>query len=157
VAIFSSWDFLMATFKDLDPLTYFGKWQESLRAVGWIDSRSDYPQGMTTEEVFLALVRLCADPWQPVVSAGRQRCSLCRYSGGPAEVSYGGMTVRLGTANVFVPAEQYVLVAPTMVVHYIDAHGYTPPEVFQRSVLHCPPMKSSAYLAEMRAHGLPGG
>ena len=88
---------------------------------------------------------------------GRQRCPLCRHTGGPAELSYGGMKVRLGSANVFVPTEQYVFVAPTLVVHYIDAHEYAPPEVFQQAVLSCPQMKSRAYLAEMKARGLPVG
>ena len=145
----------MATYKDLDPLLYFGMWQESLRAVGWIDSSSDYPRGETSEEFFLALVRLCADPWQPVVAAGLHPCPFCRHTGGPGALRYGGMTVSLGSANVFVPTERYVLVAPTTIVHYIDAHGYAPPEVFQQAVLICPQMKSRAYLAEIKARGLP--
>ena len=40
----------MTTFKDLDPLPYFDRWEESLRAIGWIGSRGDYSPGVTSEE-----------------------------------------------------------------------------------------------------------
>ncbi len=44
-------------------------------------------------------------------------------------------------------------VAPSLILHYIDAHGYAPPDQFQRAVMECPPMKSMPYLRALLANG----
>jgi hypothetical protein len=59
----------------------------------------------------------------------------------------------MGVSNLFVPADGRVFVAPSLIV-YVDAHGYAPPVEFQRAVLKCPPMKSTAYLRQVSAAGL---
>ena len=56
-----------------------------------------------------------------------------------------------GTFNLFVPALARVYVAPSLVSHYIDAHGYLPPPAFLDAVQQCPPMRSDAYRAGLRA------
>jgi hypothetical protein len=144
----------MAVFTDLEPISYFGEQHKSFRAVGWLECESKFPKGVVTEEFFAALVRLCVNPWQPAAAAGRHACSLCRFSGGPAQLMYHNALVTLGASNVFVPAGDFVFVAPTTVVHYIDAHEYLPPADFQHAVLRCPEMKSLAYLKEIKAQGL---
>lgn len=144
----------MAVFKDRDPIHYLGESHKSLRAVGWLERESEFPKGDVTEEFFAALVRLCANPWEPAVAAGRHACSLCRFSGGPTQLTYRNILVTIGTSNVFVPADDVVFVAPTTVVHYVDAHEYLPPDDFQQAFLRCPEMKSRAYLKEIKAHGL---
>jgi hypothetical protein len=141
-------------FKDLDSCSYFGKWEELLTAVGWLEDGNDFAKGTVREDFFTALVRLCAEPWQPVAVAGRQPCPFCRFTKGPGQLLYGGMTVALGAANVFVPGVDRVFVAPTMIVHYIDAHEYAPPPEFQDAVMRCPGMKSFAYLKAMKARGI---
>ena len=140
----------MTYFKDLNPCSYFGKWSETLSAIGWLDMGNDFAKGAVSDENFMALVRLCADPWQPVAVAGRHRCPFCRFTGGPAEFIYRGVDVALGASNVFVPCGDRVFVAPTMIVHYIDAHEYAPPSEFQEAVMRCPEMRSFAYLKEMK-------
>jgi hypothetical protein len=45
-------------------------------------------------------------------------------------------------------------VAPSLVLHYVDAHEYLPPESFQRAVMACPPMRSMEYLRAISRHGL---
>jgi hypothetical protein len=144
----------MAFFEDLSSCSYFGKWEESLVAVGWLESEDKLTKGPVGEGFFAALVRLCVEPWQPLAVAGRQPCSFCRFTKGPGQLSYRGMTVVLGAANVFVPGAERVFVAPTMIVHYIDAHEYAPPLEFQDAVMRCPEMKSIAYLKEMKARGI---
>ncbi|WP_426746927.1 hypothetical protein VZQ01_03915 [Myxococcus faecalis] len=144
----------MAHFEDLSPCAYFPGGDDRLVAVGWLEREHPFPRGEVDADFFAALVRLCVEPWQPVVFAGRHACSLCRFSGGPGALSYDSLTVSLGSANVFVPDGTRVFVAPTTVLHYLDAHGYTPPREFQEAVLRCPPMRSMPYLRALKESGL---
>ena len=66
----------------------------------------------------------------------------------------GDNDIMLGAANVFVPSDEAIYVAPSLVLHYIDAHAYLPPEEFRRAVEACPPMRSIEYLKALRRHGV---
>ncbi|WP_437669808.1 hypothetical protein [Sorangium sp. So ce131] len=144
----------MAYYADLSPCDYFGRWQDVLRAVGWLEPGHPFATGPVPEELFGALVRLLSEPWQPVAAGGSQRCPYCRFTGGPRELRYEGTAIRVGANNLFVPASDGVHVAPSLIAHYIDAHDYRPPPAFQQAVLRCPEMRSIAYLKEIRARGL---
>lgn len=144
----------MTHYADMAPLTHFRRWEPLLTAIGWLDPVAPLDRGELEEPVFAALVALCVDPWQPAVHAGRHACPFCRFTGGPSQVAYRGTTVPIGANNVFVPGDGTVFVAPTMVLHSIDAHGYMPPLAFQQAVMTCPPMKSMGYLREIEARGL---
>jgi hypothetical protein len=144
-------------FADLAPCDYFpiesaGK----LLAVGWLGQVNEYARAAVNPQFFAKLVELTIDPWQPCASAGVHRCEFCRFSGGPSSVRYGTTEVQIGISNVFVPADGFVLVAPSMILHYIDAHGYAPPEVFQQAVMGCPSMRSIDYLKALLKNGPPG-
>lgn len=141
-------------YEDLSPCTYFRAEREKLLAVGWLDSESTFTKGQVSPSFFKSLVELLVDPWQPAAIAGRQPCSLCRFTGGPSEIKYAGMTARLGAANLFVPNADQVFLAPSLIAHYIDAHGYCPPMEFQTAVANCPPMRSMEYLKLIRSFGL---
>lgn len=119
-------------------------------AVGWLDDAHPYTRGSVDRDDFDTLISLLANPWQPFVSAGRHACPFCRFSGGPARVG----EVTMGSANLFVPAEACVYVAPSLILHYIDAHGYAPPDAFWEAVRACPPMRSMAYLKRVAVLGL---
>ncbi|RYE85593.1 MAG: hypothetical protein EOO75_16820 [Myxococcales bacterium] len=119
--------------------------------MGWLEREAAYSRGEVSGEFFEALVRLLVEPWQPFISAGRHRCSLCRFSGGPAQFTHGEHTVLVGVSNVFVPGNGVIYVAPSLVVHYIDAHGYRPPDGFIEAVLGCPPMGTMPYLRALKA------
>ncbi|NRD44297.1 hypothetical protein [Corallococcus exiguus] len=139
--------------QDLDPISYLEGTGAAQVAVGWLERGQPFSRGLVDEAFFMALARLCAAPWQPFVTAGRQPCTFCRFSGGPALVARKGVHVPIGASNVFVPGAERLYVAPTMVVHYIDAHEYLPPAEFQDAVLRCPEMRSMAYLKAIRALG----
>lgn len=144
----------MAHFQDLTPCSYLREWAQSSLAVGWLERGHTYPQGSVDEKFFKALLLLCGNPWQPPVAfAGIHLCSLCQFAGRLAGTSYFGAGGAAGNANVFIPGETKVFIAPTMIVHYIDAHGYVPPMEFQEAVLKCPEMRSMAYLKAIRALG----
>jgi hypothetical protein len=131
----------MAAISDLEPCRYLPLQCEGLLAVGWLEHGVPFEQGRVAEAFFAKLKALCSDPWQPVVSAGLHRCSLCQFDG-PA---FNG--------NVFIPYAGCIYVAPVGIVHYIAAHWYRPPEVFVAAVLACPPMRSMEYKRSVLAHG----
>ena len=122
-----------------------------LLAVGWLDEAHPYTRGPVVREAFHTLIALLKEPWQPFVFAGRHACPFCRFSGGPASF---GAEVTMGSANVFVPGEACIYVAPSLILHYIDAHAYAPPDVFWEAVRACPPMRSMAYLKQVHTLGL---
>jgi hypothetical protein len=118
----------------------------NLRAVGWIERGHDYTRGDVAPDLMRALMDLLVDPWQPFVSAGAHRCSLCRFTGGPGEVRVDSTVIRVGSNNVFIPGREVVYVAPSLIAHYMDAHAYSPPPEFGQAVMACPPMRSAPYL-----------
>ncbi len=138
----------------LDDLTEFTPGTRLL-AVGWLERGHPYVRGTLGNDVFNRLMDLATDPWQPggAIAAGRHRCDLCLFTGGPGVVSTRDRTVQIGQLNLFIPGEGVTYVAPSTVVHYMDAHEYLPPDAFQRAVLASPPMRSSAYLRALLANG----
>lgn len=128
----------------------------SLRAVGWLERGHEYSQGDVADEFVRALLTLSVNPWQPFATAGVHRCSFCRFSGGPGEVRVDSTVVPVGNRLLVIPGVDSVYVAPSMIVHYVDAHDYSPPRVFQEAVVRCPEMRSMAYLRAVRAHSTGG-
>jgi hypothetical protein len=103
----------MAHYEDLAPIDYFGRWQEVLRAVGWLAADKSFPRGPSSQAFFIALIRLLQNPWHPAAVVGRHPCAICQFSGGPAEICFDSMTVRIGESNLFIPFEHGVYVART--------------------------------------------
>jgi hypothetical protein len=128
-------------FEDLSPCTYFAV-DVKLVAVGWLERDKSYGAGAVDRRVYDALVEMRKNPWQPFVSAGLHECDLCSFE---PEVR--------GSANLFIPAEGTIFVCPELIVHYMNAHGYAPPDVFCRAVLACPAMRSMQYLKAIKERG----
>lgn len=129
----------------------------TLVAVGWLDPSHRYDKGAVDERFVARLFDLLVEPWQPFAMAGRHPCGFCRFSGGPGVVAYsrgaGTNTVTVGAANLFVPGSDVLYMAPSLIVHYVDAHEYAPPREFSEAVLACPTMKTADYLKALRAVG----
>jgi len=131
----------MAFIEDLEPCRYFPFECEALVAVGWLDQHSGFATGSVAEGFFRKLQDLCAEPWQPVVSAGWHSCALCQFDGPRFN------------SNVFIPYEGKIYVAPVAIVHYVAAHRYLPPQVFIDAVLACPKMNSMEFKRALLANG----
>ncbi|MFO0549767.1 MAG: hypothetical protein U0271_15345 [Polyangiaceae bacterium] len=145
----------MTYIKDLTRSDYFGPLSAGLIHVGWLHPSAPIPQGDTPVEVFAALMKLLADPWQPVAFAGREPCRFCRFTGGPATVHYEEHSATIGANNLFLPAgAEGVFVCPSTIAHYIDAHGYGPPPAFQAAVLEWAAAPRITYLRELKRAGL---
>lgn len=141
-------------YADLERCSYFGATDAPLLAVGWLDPEHPYTKGTVDRELFEALACVASYSWQPLAFGGRHACAFCVFTGGPSRIEVADTTVKIGASNVFVPAPEAVYVAPSLVLHYIDAHGYAPPDEFQRAVAACPPTRSMEYLKGIRRHGV---
>jgi len=145
----------MTWYPDLGPIDYFPVSDpSSLRAVGWLDSEHPFDTGPTPKEDFERLCELLVDPWYPRWAPGAyHRCDLCAYTGGPSTVLFRGHTIRIGLVNLFVPAGSTIYAAPSLILHYIDAHHYRPPDEFLGAAQACPPMRSTDYERALLAAG----
>jgi len=113
-----------------------------VRAIGWLSHEHSFSTGLVSLEFLHALRRHTCAPWQPIIAAGAHRCEFCPPRSDGRFVG--------GSSNVWIPAEGVVYVAPVLVLHYIEAHGYCPPESFIRAVLDCPEQGTTAYRERMR-------
>ena len=85
-------------------------------------------------------------------SMGAHFCSFCPDDADKQEtVVFDGHRFGLGAANLFLPAEGTIYVAPSLIVHYIRDHSYLPPEPFCEAVRTCPPVTSDEYCARWDA------
>jgi hypothetical protein len=127
-------------YEDLSHLDYFGEGLEDdscLRAVGWIEGYR-FPTGVIEQRHFDHLAQLLKNPWQPVMCMGSHSCALCQFSGGPTFIEHDGTRIHLGASNLFLPAGSTILVAPSLILHYIDSHRYKPPDVFLTALDNAP-------------------
>ena len=133
----------MAWFADLSPCDYFGSdAASSLKAIGWLECGREFRTGIVERRIYDTLVALCHEPWQPTVALGIHGCQLCRYE---PFASNG--------ANVFIPGNGFLYVCPALITHYMNAHGYLPPEEFCSAALACPAMRSLDYMKALLENG----
>lgn len=144
----------MPHYADLQDCDFFGSTGGKLVAIGWLARGHPFAKGAVNIDFFEALAALAVDPWQPFATAGVHGCDFCKFTGGPTELTLGELRVPMGCANLFVPTPACVFVTPSLVLHYLDAHEYAPPQVFLRAVEGCPPMRSMEYLKAIRSHGI---
>lgn len=141
----------MAYYPDLSALP-----DSRILMVGWLSAGQPFALGGVEPAVVAKLVELLSNPWQPAVTPGVHVCEFCRFSGGPASFTYDGTTVHVGTADLYVPGRACLYLAPSLIVHYLDAHEYSPPAEFCEAVMDCPPMRSIAYFRRLLSCGRGG-
>jgi hypothetical protein len=143
---------------DLKPLQFppFDQFPNMV-AVGWLEPSHEFPTGDVALEFVQKLAALLVNPWEPAFAMGKHPCGFCRFTGGPSILQIGELKwrkdVHIGAANLWLPADGYLFVAPSMILHYIDAHGYQPPAEFQAAVMACPEMRSMDYLKAIAKNG----
>ncbi len=126
---------------DLEPCRYLPVPSDGLISVGWLSRGCKFETGEVSPAFFEKLNHLCREPWQPVVSAGVHECDLCQFEGPRFN------------ANVLVPFDGLIYVAPVAITHYIASHWYKPPDIFIHAVNACPPMNSMDYKKAILANG----
>jgi hypothetical protein len=116
---------VVAHFPDLTPYTYFPAGTGPALNVGWLDPAAPFPTGDTSPEFCRKLGLLCQRPVQQ--TRGLHFCPYCPWTGWPDQSA--------GSAEIRVAGERAVYAAPTLVHHYVVAHGYKPPDEFVAAVL----------------------
>lgn len=111
-----------------------------IRAVGWLDHQHPYTRGAVPKDFLETLTQHVHTAWQPVVSWGIHACELCQ-----------GKTLGTGS-NVWIPTSRVVYIAPAMITHYIEVHGYQPPDEFVAAVMACPAQDSVEYRQAIQSY-----
>ena len=113
----------MAYFPDLSPYCYDDTPEDTL-SVGFLDPAHRFTKGESSREFRERLRFLCEHPPRERISRGWHPCFFCyRYAGGAEmRVEHRGTTY----------------MAPVLVTHYVDDHGYLPPREFIEAVMALP-------------------
>lgn len=125
-------------------------WKVSLFAVGWLKRGHDFSRGTVPSWLVHRLRRLLEQTrkrFPDLTFRGVHACTLCADCHGLPD----------SNINVWIPGEDVVYAAPAGILHYIEAHTYTPPQAFIDAVQVCPDVDSPAYLLTLRTlnAGLP--
>jgi len=101
-----------------------------VRAVGWLSRDQPFPKGAAAAKTVDRLHQFAAR-WRESTHdlgwglfRGLHRCEFC------------GQVRMFG--NFGVPAGEILYVAPEMVSHYVETHGYAPPSAFVAAVMSAP-------------------
>ena len=123
-----------------------------LSSVGYLARGHSFTKGMTPEVFFDCLVAIVEKPigaW-----CGYHNCDLglCRLRrpGAHPQFRYKGRVIGIGSTDIFVPGDEVVYLAPSMILHYIRRHRYLPPACFIEAVLNCPEPRSQDYCAAIK-------
>lgn len=138
---------------------------KNVRRIGFLRRGIQFETGEVAEAVFERLCELTQNPFQPWVAAGVHICDLCRFIGNGVGTYYPkdstgrtrtpGYRVSAASSDVdlWIPGDGLLFCCPTSITHYIDAHGFLPPDDFCQAVLRCPPMRSMQYLKAILNNG----
>ncbi len=101
--------------------------------MGWLDAHHAFERGHVSEEV-LRRLRWLASERRVAQTRGYHSCPFCP-SGEPAAPRTATDSA-LGSAEVWVPDDEEgrYFAAPVLVIHYIAAHQYAPPDVFMKAL-----------------------
>jgi hypothetical protein len=93
--------------------------------VGWLENGYPFKTGPVPRPLLSKLRKLAEDPKNPMW--GFHECDICTTARRNRPQGNGEIHV--------VSSDGTIYVAPTLIVHYIKAHNYLPPEEFIEAVL----------------------
>jgi hypothetical protein len=126
----------MTHFADLSTTTQIARGPH-VRAIGWLSAKYSYPKGPSPEAFIERLRSLCGRWGESVraldwpIAGGFHTCELCNDF--------------RAAGNFGVPAGAALFVAPEMVAHYVEKHGYLPPQEFIDAVMVSPTPGTADY------------
>jgi hypothetical protein len=131
----------MTYIRDGDAFTvaFGGQLEPRLVAVGWLDSGIPYNRGELRAEFVDRLREKCRDSVNR--TRGLHRCTLCARN---AESELQPATAVCSESGDFVVGGAEIRVegpsgaryaSPDMIIHYVEEHGYCPPEDYIAGVL----------------------
>jgi hypothetical protein len=126
-------------FPDITPYEY-GRTEPraNLLNVGWLSAGRAFSSGAPDDRLIPAIQRLVASPVN--LYRGSHLCEFCPSP--PVNTSPGGIRMldplpgTTGNGEIRVAATNGITyVAPVLVLHYVIAHGYLPPQEFIDAVI----------------------
>ena len=135
----------MAYFPDLSPYSYGTGRHEGVLHVGWLDSLHPFTQGHVPQYLIEKIKSLAEHPVE--IYRGYHVCELCVQPTNlvkktlPNQVSIDPLCEWArwtegrrsnGEIRVGVPGRTFA--APTLILHYMEAHAYLPPVEFLKAV-----------------------
>jgi hypothetical protein len=144
-------------FEDLSPYCYFLKsGLHNVLNVGWLDASHSFNIGAASPSFVSTLRAIVAELHPDVdVHVNRMRgihpCNLCGEENLPL-IDYRGRKYNLGMSEIWIPGDGLWYAAPSMVLHYIEAHDYLPPNEFIAAVEGMD--TNAAYTAQDHYHRL---
>lgn len=107
-------------YKDLSPYVYQRSLNKAVN-VGWLSKSHTYPKGIVSDEFLVKLKELA-----------KKGVSLCR---GSHACEFCDKDPPRGNGEIHVMSDGVEYHAPVLIVHYVEAHYYKPPDEFIRAVL----------------------
>jgi hypothetical protein len=99
--------------------------------VGWLDDLHSFPTGELDTVIREKIRALCNSP--EILYAGFHTCAFCPEPGNPEE-KYQVFRLRqsgLGSGDILLRnSDGSCFVAPNLLIHYVEVHGYLPPAPF---------------------------
>jgi hypothetical protein len=128
----------MAHFPDLSPYAYGHQPHPGVVHVGWLDGSHDYSRGKVAGHVIERLMQLATQPTE--LYRGFHICELCSHPKGLlAEADWEWAKSRASNGEIRITSGSITYAAPILIVHYIQEHGYLPPDEFLRAVMENAP------------------
>ena len=121
---------------------------ERVTSVGYLWVGHAYPKGEVPSTVFERLMELVEKPLG--YHCGYHTCNLepCGLSGEfkpHPQFRSRERVLPVGSTEIIVPGEEAVFKAPSLILHYINFHGYRPPECFCTAAVQCPEPGTAEY------------
>lgn len=137
-------------FEDLTKYEYMTT--ENSRNVGWLEKGHFINKGAVPDEFVKKLWKYLRYPVQ--VCRGFHVCDFCKITKtGVPTVTYKGETREVGYYEIRVWDENGdMYAAPSLILHYILAHGYEPPQEFIDAVINSPDASSEEYYQKILAY-----
>jgi hypothetical protein len=128
-------------YPDLTPYSYRIRYpNHKVLNVGWLDRAYAFPRAQAPGLVD-KLLPYALHSIEPTL--GWHSCPLCDAA--MPSMKWRNETVDLGTSEIRVLIDDVWYASPTLVVHYIHAHQYSPPLEFIRACFHGPDPTSQEY------------
>jgi len=125
----------MAHFPDLSPYAYGHCPHPGVVHVGWLDNMFPYERGAVDGRIVEKMKVLAKTPVE--LYRGLHFCNLCPLPDPPSAISGIADALRnlpQCSGEIRISREGVTYAAPILIVHYIEDHGYLPPEQFLRAV-----------------------
>ena len=115
----------MAFYEDLSPYNYTHYCEKEIN-IGWLQKDKEFPVG-NIPEGFLERLKWFSEKPFPVFHSGQHICEFCEDKN-----ASGSCELRI------VGADDTVYACPELIIHYIEAHNYCPPQQFIDAVINGP-------------------